>query len=304
MMRFSFSVAAIGLTLAACSSSDSAAPGGAGPLTQADAQAIGDEMQSEVAGLSDGSSLTNFLTPNFSAPPGAVRAFHGAFHGPVFFSPSAGCPTLSENPPIDTDGDGVPDNLTLTFDPATCTFSRPGGHASLELSGAITVSDPSTPGKGLRLAFAGFQQKFTVQDSIFFQRNVDGAWQLTSDSTGFAATDSTTVLHTSSQRPSSELAKAWQVSFGADSGSRFGPCLHLPSGDFIINGTTTRTHDGVTRSFSITTVTPLHRDVTCASENKIVSGELAVAHTDSTGTATVHITFNACGQDPTIALVT
>jgi hypothetical protein len=304
-MRFSFGVAAIGLTLAACSSSDSNAPGGAAPLTQADAQAIGEEMQTEVAGLSDGASLNNFLTPSFSAPPGAVRAFHGAFHGPVFFTPrSAGCPALSENPPTDTDGDGVPDNLTLTFDPATCTFTRPGGHASLELSGAITVSDPSTVGKGLRLAFATFQQKFTIEDSIFFQRSVDGVWQLTSDSSGFAATDSTTVLNTSSQRPSSELAKAWQVTFGADSGSTFGPCLRLPSGDFIINGTTTRTHDTVTRSFSVTTVAPLHRDVTCDAESKIVSGELDVIHTDSAGTATVHITYNGCGQDPTIALVT
>ena len=53
-MRFSIGVAAIGLTLAACSSSDSNAPGNAAPLTQADAQVIGDEMQSELAGMSDG----------------------------------------------------------------------------------------------------------------------------------------------------------------------------------------------------------------------------------------------------------
>jgi hypothetical protein len=292
-------LAAIGLTLAACNS-DTGAPNGAAPLTQADAQAIGDEMQTEVAGINDGASLTSFMTPSFAAPPGAIRAFHG----PLFFNPVSGCPTLSENPPVDSDSDGVPDNLTLTYDPTICTFGHPGGHATLELSGTVNISDPSATARGFRLSFGTFQQKFTVNDSIFFQRSVDGPWQLVADSSGFSSVDSTTVTNTSSKYPTSTLAKAWVVSFVADSGSVAFPRWHLPSGDFDIHGETTRTRDTVTKTFSVNTPVPLHRDITCTAHNKIVSGEVDVAHTGPEGSATVHIIFNGCGVDPTVNLVT
>jgi hypothetical protein len=127
-MRFSLSVAAIGLTLAACSSSDSNAPGNAAPLTQADAQVIGDEMQSELAGMSAGGSLPELMSCHFGFFPGAIRFFHGPIH---FGNPPAGCPTVTPDPLVDTDGDGIPDIMTLTFDPATCTFTRPGGQRSV-----------------------------------------------------------------------------------------------------------------------------------------------------------------------------
>jgi hypothetical protein len=298
-MRFSIGVAAIGLTLAACSSSDSNAPGNAAPLTQADAQVIGDEMQTEVAAFSSGGSIPDLMSCRFGFFPGALRLFHGPMH---FDNPPAGCPTLDPATPVDTDGDGVPDILTLTFDPTTCTSTWPGGEVTKELSGSVTISDPPLATNGLRLEFNQLQQKLTFSNSNFFLRNVNGPWQLTSDDAGFEAHDTTTVAHESSLHGTRTLAKAWLVKFTADPGSTFSRHAPLPSGDFMIDGSTSRTKDGVTRSLQIETMTPLHRDAACAAENKIVSGELKITTVNASGTQTVDIIFNPCGQDPTITL--
>lgn len=284
--------------LAACNG-DSTAPGSGGaPLTQAEAQAMGDEMRSEVAGLANGASLFRMLSPSFQIPPEATRVFHG----PRVFNPPPNCPTLSENPPTDTDGDHVPDNLTITFDPATCVFDHPSHDASFELSGSITVSDPSATDPGLRVRFDAFQSKFTVQDTLFWLRRADGVWQLLTSSAGFSATDSTTVRHESSQRPSTELAKAWQVDFTADAGGTFDPGAELPSGDFDIAGKTVRTRGASSRSFTVTSLSPLHWDAGCNADEKITSGELELVHTGPRGTATVNIVWNGCGVEPTVTL--
>lgn len=291
-------LATLALGLAACQG-DTIAPSGAAPLTQAEAQAVGVEMQGEIAGITSGSSLQDFLTPSFAAPPAAVRAFGGPLH----FTPPPNCPTFSEFPPTDADGDHVPDNLTLTFDPATCTYTGHDGN-TLEISGAVTITDPSQVNPGVRVSFAAFQHKATLANGHFFRRSEDGVWQLVSDSTGFAATDSTTTEHESTERGLATLTKAWQVNFVVDSGQVFGHDHGLPSGDFTINGSTARTHGTENKSFTITTVTPLHHDATCADDQRVVSGELHVVHTDARGTATVDIVFNGCGVQPTITLVT
>jgi hypothetical protein len=302
-MRVSIRVAAIGLTLAACSSSDTNAPRNTAPLTQADAQVIGDEMQTEVAAFSSGGSLPDLMSCRFGFFPGALRLFHGPIR---FGNPPAGCPTLDPATPADADGDGIPDILTLSFNPATCTFTRPGGEATMELSGSVTISDPSQtpPANGLHLHFEGLQQKVTLLSSDYFLRKVNGDWQLTSDATGFEATEQTTVRHESSSHPTSDLGKIWNVVFTAEAPATFSPHEPLPSGDFLINGSTTRTRDAVTRTFQIETVTPLHRDVSCTEDNRFVSGELKITTTNTSGTQTVDIIFNPCGQDPTVTLVT
>jgi len=290
--------ATLALGLVACTG-ESSAPSGAAPLTQAEAQVVGVEMQGEIAGITSGASLQGFLTPSFAAPPAAVRAFGGALH----FVRPPNCPTFSEFPPTDADGDHVPDNLTLTFDPATCSFTGSDGN-SIELSGAVTITDPSQVNPGVRVSFAAFQHKATLASGNFFRRAQDGVWKLVSDPTGFAATDSTTTVHESTERGLARLTKAWQVDFVVEAGQVFAHNHGLPSGDFTLNGSTTRTHGAESKSFTITTVTPLHHDATCADDQKVVSGELHVVHTDARGTATVDIVFNGCGVQPTIILVT
>jgi hypothetical protein len=300
-MRFSLGVAALGLAVAACNSDTTNAPLATAPLTQADAQAVSDEMQTEMAGITASSSTAEVMGCRFGFFPGAFRLFHGPFH---FGNPPADCPTANQNPPVDTDGDGVPDDLILTFDPTKCVFTDRNGLVTMELSGALEIIDPPLATQGLRLVFTQLQQKVSLPNANYFQRTVDGPWQLSSDASGFLAHDTTTVVNESSTRPTSSLAKQWAVTFTVTDGSTYSPHMPLPSGDFNVDGTTTRTWDTRTRVFQIETVTVLHRDATCSAENKIVSGELHVTTTNSSGTQTVDIIFNPCGQDPTVTLVT
>jgi hypothetical protein len=290
----------IALLLAACSGNDSTAPTPTtAPLTRADAQAVGEELEGEVQGITTGASLFHLLSPVFLQPPGAF----GMVAGPTGFSPPPNCPTLSESPPTDQDGDHIPDDLTLTFDPADCTFGTLHGHAFAELSGSIHIVDPSQTDPGIRLGWNAFQSKFVVDDTLFWQRRVDGVWQLLASAAGFSGTDSTTVTHESSQRPPATLAKAWQVDFAAATGQTFVPGQPLPGGDLTVDGKTTRTRGSESRVFMVATTTPLHYDAACAADQKIVSGELTATTTTSQGTATVTVQFNGCGVRPTVTLV-
>ncbi|HXI19447.1 MAG TPA: hypothetical protein VNH46_00095 [Gemmatimonadales bacterium] len=295
-------LAALALGLGACSGSNSttspASPTTA-PLSRADAQAVGEEMVNEMGDIADRASMHDLMAPSFPVP----WASEGFYHGPRFFTPTAGCPTLSPNPPTDADGDHVPDDLTITYDPSVCTFSSFHDHATLTLSGSLHIVDPSQTSPGVRLEFNALQSKFTV-DTVYWLRQIDGVWQIVSSATGFSSSDTTTVTHQSSRFGTAQLVKQWQVDFTADQGQTFGNDQALPSGDFTVNGSTSRTASTHMRSFTVTTVTPLHYDATCMAANRIVSGEMTLSTTTSNGTNTVDIVFNACGTDPTITLQT
>lgn len=298
-------LAGMALGLAACSS-DTNGPGGAPPLTQADATVIAAEMQDEMAGITDGSSLAELLSPTFVLAPSAARIGGSAM---VIRPPN--CPSLSEFPPTDADHDNVPDNLTISFTLPECHFGGPVGSAYHEVSGSVTISDPSVVDPGVRVSFAdllartvAFPRDSVPTDSIYFLRRVNGVWQLLANSSGFSATDSTTATHESSQHGTAELAKAWQVDFVTDSGQTFVPDHRLPSGSLTVNGTTTRTAGPEVKSFSLSTVTPLHYDATCAAADRITAGELHILYSSPRGSATVTLVFTACGVDPTVTLVT
>ncbi len=293
------------LALAACSG-DTSGPGGVPPLTQAEATVIAGEMQDEMAGITDGSSLAELLSPTFTVAPSAAR-----IGGSARLVRPPNCPTFSEFPPTDADHDNVPDNLTISFTLPACHFGGPVGTAYHELSGSVTISDPSVVDPGVRVNFAdllartvAFPHDSVPTDSIYVLRRVNGVWQLLASASGFSATDSTTASHESSQHGTAQLAKAWQVDFVADSGETFVPDHRLPSGNLTVNGTTTRTAGPEVKGFSLTTVTPLHYDATCASADRITAGELHIFYSSPRGTATVTLVFTACGVDPTVTLVT
>lgn len=301
MKQLTTGVALASLLLAGCGSGDTVSPGAGGPITQADARAIAEEVRGEMDAFTDGSSVPDLLTPSLALDPGAVRGLSG----PIRFRPhDPDCPTPSENPPTDTDGDGVPDNLVLTFDPALCTFTNHEGNVVHELSGTITVSDPSADDRGFLVVWGDFQGKTTIDGTVFFLRRIAGPWQQVKSATGFSLIDSTVVNHESSERPPSSLAKAWRVDFVADAGAEFSHHWRLPSGTLTVNGSTERTRDTVTRSFSVETVTPLHFNSSCTERPRIDAGELHIVHTGPNGTATITIVFTGCGQEPVVTLVT
>jgi hypothetical protein len=283
-----------------CGSDGGVAPGGNGaPITQAEAAAITEEMRGELTAITEGASVSGLLVPGFFLAPDAERILGG----PVILMPrGTDCPTPSENPPTDTDGDGVPDNLTLTFDPALCTFTNLRGNVTHVLSGAVTISDPSAEDRGVRLEWSDLEARTTIDGTIFFARRIDGVWQQIKSATGFSLTDQTTVTHESSERPPAQLVKDWQVDFVADEGATFSHHWRLPSGTLTVNGSTERTRGTTTRSFSVETVVPLHFDAGCPERPRIDAGELNIVHTRPEGTTTINIVFPGCGEDPIITL--
>jgi hypothetical protein len=274
MKRTTFGAAVLAAILTGCSTSDTTAPGaGNGPFTQAEARAVADEMQGELNAIIDGASVTDILVPSLTLAPGAL----GVVDGPVIFMPLSGCPTASENPPTDTDQDGVPDNLTLTF-------------------------DPSAEDRGLHLSWADLEARTTIDETVFFLRRIAGEWEQIKSATGFSLTDQTTVTHESSERPTSQLVKDWQVDFVADAGATFSHRWRLPSGTLTIDGSTERTRNGVTKSLSVVTTTPLHFDASCTERPRIDDGVLVIQHTGPQGTSTITVEFTGCGAEPIITV--
>jgi hypothetical protein len=290
------------LALTACSNDLSVGEGGSGgsntPLTRAEAQALTDEMRGEIAGFTSGMSLSGWIEPEVMIPTEASAAFRG----PRVFTHPDGCPTLSENPPTDADHDWIPDDLTLTYTLEKCTFTNERAHAVFTIDGTIHIVDPSQTDRAIRVEFGSLEHKLTVEDTQFWLRRVNGPWQILTSAGGFDAIDSTSVRRESSNRPTSELVKAWKVTFEAEMPLLISLSSRLPSGDLTVNGSTTRTRGDDSKSFEVTTITPLHFDATCDADDKIVSGELDIELTRGSASTTINIKWNGCGVDPIVTI--
>lgn len=289
-MRF---IVLLSLVAAGCAPDRPAAPAGPQSLSDAEAQLVGREVAGEVEGVAESFTLGGLLEPSFSS------AGIGAGVG-VYPIPMTNCPTITPNPPVDTDGDRVPDDVTLSFTLPDCSFTRNG--ATFEITGTIRITDPSATDFGIRVVFTDLQHKFTRESGAFFLNRLNGARQVLRSSSAFSLHDSTTSDLESSEHGAAQLAKAWVVTFGADAGGTLDQRRRLPSGDLTVDGSMTRTRGTASHSFAVTTVTPLHHDATCTTRPTFTSGELTVVKTGPDGTVTIHIVFNGCGVEPTVTV--
>ncbi len=170
------------------------------------------------------------------------------------------------------------------------------------MTGDVTITDPSTTLAGFRVRFDALKPKITFPNGSFFAQQFDGIRQLLASTDGFSVSDSITASFESSARGSASLENAWQVDFTVDQGGSFEPHMPLPSGTADISGTTVRTHGQVSKTFTMTTPVPLHYNAACTEDQKIDSGEVDAMFVSPRGTATVTVTYTACGVRPTITL--
>jgi hypothetical protein len=274
--------------LAACGDDDNGPNNDDSELTQAEADAISEELREEIAGLSATTSLSTLFNPgNAPTVAGAVRA---------------PCPSLSEEPVTDTDEDGIPDDLTATFNPADCIFTSWGGQAVLTLDGEVRVEDLSESDPALRISFDEFEGLFTYNNRAF-RREANGKVQLETSATGFAGYDSTSVEQEATGRADATLRKGWSISFTSAAEEDFTVNQPLPDGAFDLNGSLRRTWGDKVREFTVTTVEPLEYDASCVSDDRIVAGELDAEFDSDEHHATVNIVWNGCGVDPTVTIV-
>ena len=279
------------LAFAACNP-DATAPGKqqVPALTAPEAQSIGREAAGEVQSVASSFTVGDLFG----------SAFDPAFAPPAT-SPTGLCPSISPFPPVDSDSDRVPDDVTLTFTLPDCHFARADG-ASLDITGTIEISDPTptTHDFGLRVAFGNLQRQYTAPGGDSHLRRLSGVRQLLKTATEFTGVDSTDAHFESTHDGSGDFNKAWVVDFKVDDGQSFGWDRHLPSGTLTVNGTSTRTRGDVTRSLEVTTLTGLHFDATCTAEQKFDAGELQIVLTGFEHSGTIDVKFTACGVDPTI----
>jgi hypothetical protein len=293
-MRYYVSVLAAAL-VAGCTMDQAAAPD-TRSFSDADAQLVGREVAGEVEDVAGEFTIGSLFVPAFPSAGVAPPASAGEDPRPA----ATNCPTITPFPPVDTDGDHVPDDVTLSFTLPDCSFTRDG--RTLEITGTIHITDPSTTQFGARAEFADFQHKLTGTDGGFFLTRLNGARQVLRSAAGFSLIDSTTADRESSEHGAAQLAKAWVVDFTADPGQTVDHERGLPSGDLTVNGAMTWTRGTESHELAVTTVTPLHHDATCTARPKFTSGELVVTKTGPNGTVTIDIVFNGCGVEPTVTV--
>ncbi|HEV8265533.1 MAG TPA: hypothetical protein VGQ06_11320 [Gemmatimonadales bacterium] len=291
-MRY-WTSALVAVVAVGCATDRATAPNGTQSLSDADARVVGQEVAGEVEDVVGGFTIGGLLLPEF--PSAGVAA--SASDEP---RPTIHCPTITPFPPADADGDHVPDDVTLTFTLPDCSFTRDG--RTLEITGIVHITDPSTTEFGVHVEFTAFQHKVTGPAGAFFLTRLNGVRQVLRSAAGFSLIDKTTTDRESSERGTAQLVKDWVVSFVADAGQTVAHERGLPSGDLTVNGSTTWTRGTQSHSLAVETVTPLHHDATCTAHPRFTSGELVVTKTGADGTVTIRIVFNGCGVDPTITV--
>lgn len=128
----------------------------------------------------------------------------------------------------------------------------------------------------------------------------NGTRVLTGNAAGFSLTNSITVDRTYPVRDPSTVSHNLLLTFTPAAGESLTPGEPLPDGTFTKSGTFTWSRNGRSRTFVVTTVAPLEWDASCATDRKIVAGEIHATLGDGSYISTV---WTACGEDPTRTFV-
>ena len=291
----------LALGLAACSDSTtpSVDPEFTASLTNDVGAAQADEVDESMGALQIGSGTAGFAMANtgtvsLSASIAPIIAIYRPWR--------AACATVDPNPPTDTDGDGFPDEATFTFALPACHFTNFRG-GTLDITGNIALSDP-TPD------VADFQVAMTLNDFTLHHVNPlqtrsytavrNGTRELAATASSAILTNDITTVRSVTNRADATITHETTLTFTPDEGQTLARGQPLPSGTFVHSGTLTWSRGTVSRTFTITTVTPLRWDATCSTDRKIASGEI---HWTLDNGNYIKIVWTACGQDPTRTFV-
>lgn len=216
-----------------------------------------------------------------------------------------GCPEYSEDPPTDTDADGVPDDLTLTFALPACRIGDVD-EAGIEITGSIGVQDPTPNEAGLDFQATATGFKFALYDSThtqLFARTHTGSWSGAETENGFTAQHSLSSVVEVQGRPNVYIANSWSGTFVPAAGHSVDMAEPLPPGELTVAGQLTM--DNGTNHYAITLVTaqPLQVDRVCANDGGLFKGgEVHATFTGSGPRGYVRIVWTGCGE-PTYTFV-
>jgi len=217
-------------------------------------------------------------------------------------SPTApsGCATVDD--PTDTDGDKAPDAATYTFTLPACSFTGFRG-GTLAVTGTITLSDPTPDAADLAVTatLTDLRFEYTSPDASRTYTAVrNGTRTLTGNAAGASLSNAISVTRSAPGRADATITHNLLLSFTPAAGQNLAFGQPLPDGTFVKSGTFTWSRGSTSRTFAVTTVTPLVWDASCTTDRKIASGEIHATLGDGSYIRTV---WSGCGLDPVRSFV-
>ena len=282
---------AAGLVLlgAGCSDSSGPAGGGAEALTAAQIQQLGSDIVLDAAEMFEVSSYD---------PMTGIPMTPGPWAGPSR-PPQSPCVTVSPLPPVNSDGDIVPDSLRFDF--AGCVFTHHMGQVTDSLDGTIDIVDPLplATSHGARFVFTDFTRARTNETfparSFIAVHNGTREWGASPDTLGHTITNFVSQW-THPGGFTSTHRKDWVGKFTALTPGTIQPGQPLPAGSWTLDGTSEWERGGRTWSVVTTTTDPLVFDPACAVPPRLTGGSLHLVVTRDGVVTDVDIVFTACGQ--------
>ncbi len=240
-------------------------------------------------GLTSQDELEGLATGLTAVAPGLPPAVTGP----------AGCPDSSNA--ADTDSDGIPDDVTLTFTDPPCSVSGVRG-GTLSVTGSLRIQDGSAVnGTAYTLTFSDLA--WAASDSGSGTRSYTAARNGTRVRTGTAdaATVATlmTIVQSRPNRVNATISHDAQTTFTAATAGTLHAGQALPSGTLSTGGTMTWHRSTEDWTLTVETPTPLQYDATCTgTPQRFKAGQLALTGTVSGQDGTLLLTWSACGTDP------
>lgn len=305
-------VLAIGaLTLASCSDSGTAPLNVTPDQLQQIGASVATELEGGVAELTGQDVMsTNGGAPTFSrVPRSAATMTRGlSFSRSSSATDIAQCGVASQTPPVDTDGDLIPDNWTLTFSLPACHFADQTN--SYDITGALHITDlqPTIPSLALSFGLDNFKISFSgANGSGYVSRN--GNASVTASASGLSQTESWTEAAVLTGVTSVTVGINWSATFVAAQGQSITAGQVLPDGTYSPNGTVSFRQGNRVASFTVTTIDPLQYSAACAagiaagtSLSPFTGGHIRVDVTSQQGSGYADVTYAACNS-ATVTLV-
>lgn len=286
--------------------SDSTAPPADTLINDQQAQDAGSALADQLGDLTDAFTLQSSTDLPFRKAARVANSIP-ALRGNLFVAhllrdalAGEGCATLSDT--TDTDGDGVPDDLTVSFDSPACSTDSAGVTATF--SGSFRITDPgTTAGFGVTYTNVAFRLEATNGD--YFQVGMTGTQGVAATATTADLNENVTVTiitQGAGETATVAVAQNWQAGFDVATGQVFDANGVLPAGDLTVAGSTTWTAGPNAFTFGMTTPTPLAHDDGCTQEPTFNAGVVRAAVAGNRGGAFVRVEFIGCGQDPVVQL--
>jgi len=283
------------LIVSACSDASGPEPR---VLTDEETQSIGFAVQAMVS-----SSMGSMTSDGAVSTSGGALGMASREGGLALEPLSSGCPSPSQDPIVDSDGDAVPNDVTFTFALPACHFGD-GGPGTVDLTGTLRVVDPSPQTAAhafnatltnLRLAFTGQAESGAVTQT--------GNLAVSASGSGLAQTHTMTWVAEVSGQPTTTITSSWNATFAPAAGQSLVIGAPLPDGTFNPSGSMSWSHGNEQLTMAVEATTPLQYDAECASSGSPFSaGQLRVLFSTTQVRGFVQLTYAGCA-DPQIVFI-